>query len=68
MLVLGIDVDGADDALFPQLAVVVELAVKLEEPHAGNAHGRVQVRPGGRGWGPVYSGPRLRPGWRILAA
>ena len=48
VLVLGIDIDGTDDALFPQLAVVLELALKLNEPHASDAHGGVQVRPGGR--------------------
>ena len=49
VLVLRVDVDGADDALFPQLAVVLELALKLDEPHPSDAHGGVQVRPVGRG-------------------
>ena len=48
VLVLRVDVDGTDDALFPQLAVVLELALKLNEPHASDAHGGVQVRPVGR--------------------
>ena len=38
MLVLGVDVQGADQALFPERPVVFQHAIQLKDAHFGNLH------------------------------